>query len=59
MSMKSINEKKELIENVQQEKVDIIVIPDGGLEANSLHNTALISRLNLANSLIAGSATFY
>lgn len=45
---------------IEQEKVDIIIIiPDGGIEPNSLNNTGLISRLKLRNCLIAGSATFY
>ncbi|MDJ0511554.1 MAG: ABC transporter substrate-binding protein [Crocosphaera sp.] len=40
--------------------VDIIfIIPDGGIEPNSLNNTGFISRLNVSNCLIAGSATFY
>ena len=48
------------IEDIKQKEVDIIiVIPDGGIESNSLNNTGLISRLNLNNCLIAGSATFY
>ncbi|AUT01550.1 hypothetical protein CLI64_14775 [Nostoc sp. CENA543] len=48
------------IENIQRAGVDmIIIIPDGGLEPNSLNNAGLISRLNLNNCLIAGSATFY
>ena len=37
----------------------IIIIPDGGIEPSSLSNSWLISRLNLKNCLIAGSATFY
>ena len=37
----------------------IIIIPDGGIEPLSLSNAWLISRLNLKNCLIAGSATFY
>jgi len=48
------------MENIREEAVDIIIIvPDGGLEANSLNNTGLITRLNINNCLIAGSATFY
>jgi branched-chain amino acid transport system substrate-binding protein len=40
--------------------VDIIVIiPDGGIEPNSLNNVGLISRLNINNCMVAGSATFY
>lgn len=48
------------IENIRENDVDIIIIiADGGIEPNSLNNTGLISRLNLNNCLIAGSATFY
>ena len=48
------------LEYIQQNGVDIIIIiPDGGLEPNSFNNAGLISRLNLHNCLIAGSATFY
>jgi ABC-type branched-subunit amino acid transport system substrate-binding protein len=48
------------IDNIRADAVDIIIIiPDGGLEANSLNNAGLISRLNINNCLIAGSATFY
>ncbi|UKP00019.1 ABC transporter substrate-binding protein [Nostoc sp. UHCC 0870] len=48
------------IENIKRAGVDmIIIIPDGGIEANSLNNAGLISRLNLNNCLIAGTATFY
>lgn len=48
------------IENIQQAGVDIIIIiPDGGLEPNSLNNAGLISRSNLNKCLIAGTATFY
>ncbi|GAB1539742.1 hypothetical protein NUACC21_24090 [Scytonema sp. NUACC21] len=48
------------IESIKKHDVDIIiVIPDGGIEPNSLDNAGLISRLNLNNCLIAGSATFY
>jgi ABC-type branched-subunit amino acid transport system substrate-binding protein len=51
---------KDYLENIRQEGVDIIIIvPDGGIEPNSLNNAALISRLNLKNCLVAGSATFY
>lgn len=51
---------RDYLEELKQQKVDIIIlIPDGGVEPNSLNNTALISRLNLNNCLIAGSATFY
>ncbi len=59
-----LSERFEYIQNylnrIQVEKVEIIIlIPDGGLEPNSLNNTGLISRFNLQNCLIAGSATFY
>lgn len=37
----------------------IFLIPDGGIEPNSLNNIGLISRLNINHCLIAGSATFY
>lgn len=48
------------LEYIKQNGVDIIIIiPDGGIEPNSLNNAGLISRLNLHNCLIAGSATFY
>ncbi|MEC4818360.1 MAG: hypothetical protein SAK29_34580, partial [Scytonema sp. PMC 1069.18] len=48
------------LEEIKQNSVDIIIIiPDGGIELNSLNNAGLISRLNLDNCLIAGSATFY
>jgi ABC-type branched-subunit amino acid transport system substrate-binding protein len=48
------------LEEIKQDGVDIIIIiPDGGVEPNSLNNAGLISRLNLKNCLIAGSATFY
>ena len=48
------------LEDIKQDGVDIIIIiPDGGIEPNSLNNAGLISRLNLNNCLIAGSATFY
>ncbi len=51
---------QEYIENIRESDVDIIIIiPDGGIEPNSLDNAGLISRLNLNNCLIAGSATFY
>ncbi|MBF2051345.1 MAG: amino acid ABC transporter substrate-binding protein [Elainella sp. C42_A2020_010] len=45
---------------IQQTGVDIVIlIPDGGIEPNSLHNAGLISRLNLKNCMIVGPATFY
>lgn len=45
---------------LQQEKVNIIIlISDGGIEPNSLHNAGLISRLNLKDCIVAGSATLY
>jgi ABC-type branched-subunit amino acid transport system substrate-binding protein len=48
------------LEEIKQVSVDIIIIiPDGGIEPNSLNNAGLISRLNLNDCLIAGSATFY
>jgi ABC-type branched-subunit amino acid transport system substrate-binding protein len=48
------------LEKIKQDGVDIIIIiPDGGIEPNSLNNAGLISRLNLNNCLIAGSATFH
>lgn len=51
---------KQYIEYLQQNHIDmIIIIPDGGIEPNSLENAGLISRLNINNCLIAGSATFY
>ncbi len=37
----------------------IFLIPDGGIEPNSLNNTGFITKLNVNNCLIAGSATFY
>jgi branched-chain amino acid transport system substrate-binding protein len=37
----------------------LLVIPDGGIEPNSLNNAGIISRLNLKTCLMAGSATFY
>ena len=46
--------------NSIQGNVDVIIlIPDGGIEPNSLNNMGLISRLNLRKCVIAGSATFY
>lgn len=51
---------RDYLEEIRQQYIDIIIlIPDGGIEPNSLNNTALISRLNWKNCLIAGSATFY
>jgi branched-chain amino acid transport system substrate-binding protein len=48
------------LEELKQAGVDIIImIPDGGIEPNSLNNAGLISRLNLDHCLIAGSASFY
>ncbi|MEH2323970.1 MAG: hypothetical protein V7K32_10420 [Nostoc sp.] len=48
------------LEDIKQNGVDIIIIiPDGGIEPNSLDNAGLISRLKINNCLIAGSATFY
>ncbi|WP_392533537.1 ABC transporter substrate-binding protein [Nostoc sp. C117] len=51
---------QDYLEEIKQNGVDIIIIiPDGGIEPNSLDNAGLISRLKLNNCLIAGSATFY
>ncbi|BAY37398.1 serine/threonine protein kinase [Nostoc sp. NIES-2111] len=51
---------QEYIEYLKENNVDIIIIiPDGGIEPNSFENAGLISRLNINNCLIAGSATFY
>lgn len=51
---------QDYLDTLRQEKANvIIVIPDGGIEPRSLHNVALISRLNWTDCLIAGSATFY
>jgi branched-chain amino acid transport system substrate-binding protein len=48
------------LEHINQSEAEIIIIiPDGGIEPNSLNNAGLISRLNLKKCLIAGSATFY
>lgn len=48
------------LENIKLQDVNIIIIiPDGGIEPLSLSNAWLISRLNLKNCLIAGSATLY
>ena len=46
------------LDRIRPEVELILLIPDGGLEPNSLNNAGLISRLNL-RCLIAGSATFY
>lgn len=37
----------------------IFLISDGGIEPNSLNNIGLISRINVNNCWLAGSATFY
>jgi branched-chain amino acid transport system substrate-binding protein len=51
---------QQYIEYLKKNDVDIIIIiPDGGIEPNSLDNAGLISRLNINNCLIVGSATFY
>ncbi|MCC5655631.1 ABC transporter substrate-binding protein [Nostoc sp. XA010] len=51
---------QDYLEDIKQNGVDIIIIiPDGGIEPNSLDNAGLISRLKINNCLIAGSATFY
>ncbi|MCF2149829.1 ABC transporter substrate-binding protein [Desmonostoc muscorum LEGE 12446] len=48
------------LEEIKKDGVEIIIIiPDGGIEPNSLDNAGLISRLKLNKCLIAGSATFY
>ncbi|MDZ8240225.1 MAG: ABC transporter substrate-binding protein [Nostoc sp. ChiQUE01a] len=48
------------IEEIKKDGVEIIIIiPDGGIEPNSLDNAGLISRLKMNKCLIAGSATFY
>ncbi|MBL1203583.1 MAG: ABC transporter substrate-binding protein [Nostoc sp. GBBB01] len=48
------------LEEIKQDGVEvIIIIPDGGIEPNSLDNAGLISRLKLNKCMIAGSATFY
>ncbi|MGP1384851.1 MAG: ABC transporter substrate-binding protein [Thainema sp.] len=48
------------LQEIEAQAADILlVIPDGGLEPNSLNNAGLISRLNFKTGLIAGSATFY
>ena len=48
------------LENIKLQDVNIIIIiPDGGIEPLSLSNAWLISRRNLKNCLIAGSATLY
>ncbi|RCJ24547.1 hypothetical protein A6S26_18570 [Nostoc sp. ATCC 43529] len=48
------------LQEIKQDGVEIIIIiPDGGIEPNSLDNAGLISRLKLNQCLIAGSATFY
>jgi len=51
---------QEYLEKIKQDGVDfLLLIPDGGIEPNSLNNAGLISRLNFNNCLILGSATFY
>ncbi|HEY9890133.1 MAG TPA: ABC transporter substrate-binding protein, partial [Candidatus Obscuribacterales bacterium] len=48
------------LQTIEARAADVLlVIPDGGLEPNSLNNAGIISRLNLKTCLIAGSATFY
>ena len=37
----------------------VIVVPDGGIEPNSLNNAGLISRLSGPRKILAGSATLY
>lgn len=56
----SFQEIQAYIAAIRQENIDVIIlIPDGGIESNSLNNAGLISRLNLKKCIIAGSATFY
>lgn len=56
----SFHEIQAYIAAIQQEDINIIIlIPDGGIEPNSLNNAGLISRLNLKKCVIAGSATLY
>lgn len=51
---------QQYLQKVQAIDIDmIILIPDGGIDPNSINNIGLISRLNLARCLIAGPATFY
>lgn len=50
----------DFLKKIEAKEADVLlVIPDGGIEPNSLNNAGLISRLNLETCLIAGSATFY
>ncbi|NCJ06131.1 ABC transporter substrate-binding protein [Synechococcales cyanobacterium C] len=54
------HEIQDYLSSLQQENIDVIfLIPDGGIEPNSLSNTGFISRLNLQNCVIAGPATLY
>jgi branched-chain amino acid transport system substrate-binding protein len=47
------------LQKIQEEVDAIVLIPDGGIEPNSLNNIGLISRVSLNRCLIAGSATLY
>ena len=51
--------KPYLQEITKQAVTKIIIIPDGGIDPNSLNAAGAISRLNMKNCLIIGSATFY
>ncbi len=56
----SHNQIRPYLTEITENNVNIIfLIPDGGIEPNSLKNTGFISRLNVNHCLIAGSATFY
>jgi ABC-type branched-subunit amino acid transport system substrate-binding protein len=47
------------LESIQDQVNTIIIIPDGGIEPNSLNTAGIISRLRMNQCLIVGSATFY
>lgn len=48
------------LERIQYQGVStIIIIPDGGIAPNSLNTAGIISRLQMKQCLIVGSATFY
>lgn len=48
------------LESIQdQEASTLIIIPDGGIEPNSLNTAGIISRLGMNKCLIVGAATFY
>lgn len=54
------NKIRPYLAQITEKNINIIfLITDGGIEPNSLNNTGFISRLNVNNCLIAGSATFY